>query len=81
VPKELVERPKKGFAVPVRRWLDADLAPLERGALSRLRRDGIVSLPRRNDGGSPFEGKTPNELLSPELRWGLVQLHQWLGDY
>jgi asparagine synthase (glutamine-hydrolysing) len=85
VPKELVERPKKGFAVPVRRWLDADLAPLEKRALSRLRRDGIVSLPGRNDGGgafegATFEGATPKESLSPELRWGLVQLHQWLGE-
>jgi len=85
VPKELVERPKKGFAVPVRRWLDADLAPLEKRALSRLRRDGIVSLPGRNDGGgafegATFEGATPKESLSPELRWGLVQLHQIINS-
>jgi asparagine synthase (glutamine-hydrolysing) len=28
VPRALVERPKRGFAVPVRRWLAGDLSPL-----------------------------------------------------
>ncbi len=28
VPRELVERPKRGFAVPVQRWLSGELAPL-----------------------------------------------------
>jgi len=43
LPDEIVKRPKKGFGIPVAKWLKGELNPLLRDALSRdsLKRDGI----------------------------------------
>lgn len=44
VPRELVERPKKGFSVPIAKWLRAELRPWAADLLDpqRLRRDGYL---------------------------------------
>jgi asparagine synthase (glutamine-hydrolysing) len=45
VPRELVERPKQGFAVPVEDWFRTDLAKLfdEYVNVDRIRREGLLN--------------------------------------
>lgn len=45
VPRELVERPKKGFSVPIAKWLRSDLRPWATELLDaqRLRREGYLN--------------------------------------
>jgi len=47
VPRELVDRPKQGFAVPLETWLHRDLAELVRDHLApeRIRRAGLLEEP------------------------------------
>ena len=44
LPNELIDRPKKGFAVPIARWLRAELRPWANELLEphRLRREGFL---------------------------------------
>jgi asparagine synthase (glutamine-hydrolysing) len=44
VPRECVYRPKEGFSIPIKNWLDHELRPLADELLSpdRLRREGLV---------------------------------------
>src|SRR5207245_7746464 len=46
VPKELVERPKKGFAAPVEEWIRGELRPWAEELLSetRLRQSGFLQV-------------------------------------
>ena len=46
VPKECVYRPKQGFSIPIKNWLDAELRPLVGDLLSsdRIRREGIFQV-------------------------------------
>ncbi len=47
VPRELVQRPKSGFAMPIGRWLGTDLRDWAEASLSstRLREEGIFNVP------------------------------------
>ncbi|MEM7353723.1 MAG: asparagine synthase (glutamine-hydrolyzing) [Acidobacteriota bacterium] len=47
VPRELVERPKSGFAMPIGRWLGSDLRDWAEASLSRtrLQAEGIFDVP------------------------------------
>ncbi|MEO7986435.1 MAG: asparagine synthase (glutamine-hydrolyzing), partial [Gemmatimonadales bacterium] len=46
VPRETVYRPKQGFSIPIKHWLDGPLRPLADDLLSsdRLKREGIFSV-------------------------------------
>jgi asparagine synthase (glutamine-hydrolysing) len=76
VPRELVERPKRGFSVPLRVWFGGDLrALLDRYlAPSRLRRQGLIDpepvahLLRRLDAGDP---------LSIDRVWAVLAFQMW----
>ena len=44
VPREMIDRPKRGFAVPVKQWLASDLMPLvdEHLSSSRIAQGGLL---------------------------------------
>jgi asparagine synthase (glutamine-hydrolysing) len=46
VPRECVYRPKQGFSIPIKNWLDGELRPLADDLLGseRLRREGLFSV-------------------------------------
>ena len=64
VPSEVLTRPKRGFSMPVRRWLAAEPARLE-AAMARLARTGVL----RN-------AKIPR--LGSDQLWCLLILDRWL---
>jgi len=80
VPPELVERPKKGFAVPVAAWLRGPLKPWAEDLLSadRLKRQGLVDPVvverawREHQSGA----RDWHYWL-----WDLVVFQQWLEEY
>jgi asparagine synthase (glutamine-hydrolysing) len=75
VPPEVIDRPKQGFAVPMRRWLSGALRPLVEETLSpeRVRQGGLLepaavaALLARN-----AEGKA-----DPRQIWTLLVLETW----
>ena len=64
VPPGLLDRPKRGFNLPIRRWV-ARRPELLRGALDRLADGGIIRRPR----AVGFTG---------EQAWALLALDRWL---
>ena len=64
LPASILERPKKGFSMPVRRWVD-ERPDLLDGALQRLARAGILRSPRR-------------PRLDGEQMWTLLVLDRWM---
>jgi asparagine synthase (glutamine-hydrolysing) len=76
VPRELFERPKKGFSVPIAQWLRGELRPWAEGLIhrERLRRDGF------------FEPATIERLWRQHLAgttdwsahlWGVLMFQAW----
>jgi asparagine synthase (glutamine-hydrolysing) len=63
VPAEVLSRPKRGFSMPIRKWV-ASRPELVRGALGRLAREGIVRADVRPD-------------LHSEQIWTLLVLDRW----
>lgn len=63
VPAEVLSRPKKGFSMPVRRWMESK-AEVVKAAFARLAREGVLRSPRppRLDG---------------EQTWTLLVLDRW----
>ncbi len=80
VPRELIERPKQGFAVPLARWMRGDLAPLVDQYLSPARiRDGGLFDP---DGVARAvrnfrEGGPGNDRLDTQKLWYLLSFEMW----
>ena len=80
VPKSYFDRPKRGFSIPLVKWLKSDLKPLMMETLSpeNLERHGIVkpayvaTLMDRY-----FKGE---DYLYNRL-WALLQLHLWLDKH
>jgi asparagine synthase (glutamine-hydrolysing) len=80
VPREILERPKQGFGVPLSRWLRGDLSNLvdEYLAPARIRDGGlfdpdVVAQAVRNfrDGG------TANDRLDTQKLWYLLAFEMW----
>jgi len=76
LPRELVDRPKHGFGMPLRSWLRGPLAPLLREYLdpARIRRQGLFSPEAVAD--------VTNDLLSgarvnPKKAWFLLMFELW----
>ncbi len=79
LPREIIHAPKRGFEIPVRRWLEEDLRELRDDLL--LSRSGLVA--------QLFDRKALERLLSPsgrastsssrwgQLVWSLLMLGLW----
>jgi asparagine synthase (glutamine-hydrolysing) len=64
VPKDVLTRPKKGFSMPVRRWLEKEPQALD-AALKRLAKAGVIRSAKRRR----FDG---------EQSWSLLVLDRWM---
>jgi asparagine synthase (glutamine-hydrolysing) len=84
VPRSMVERPKRGFAVPVKQWLAADLRPLvdEHLTPDRIARQGLFDSGmvrqylKRLDAGDPSVRQRVWLLLAFQMwyqRWMVVK--------
>ena len=77
VPKELIERPKMGFAIPIKSWLQSLLAE----ELKAIQEDHTFFETFQLNG--PTIKRTINQFLTdttyinPHLVWFIFTLHQW----
>ena len=80
VPKEIMDRPKKGFSVPLQKWLSSgeihDMA-WDILADSRLVRDGLISGEMVKGLQNTFMSKGINK----NLLWNVIVLEQWYRKY
>ncbi len=80
VPKEIVDRPKKGFSVPIKSWLRGPLRDWAEDLLdkSRLRAEGYLNpAPIRRKWNEHLSGK---QNWQDEL-WGVLMFQAWLGHW
>ncbi len=79
VPKEMIERPKKGFSIPLSEWLRGPLRGWAEALLSeqRLKAEGYLNpTPIRKAWLEHMQGKADH---STRL-WGVLMFQAWLGD-
>lgn len=79
VPARLYARPKKGFSVPVARWLRGPLRDWAEELLAedRLRRDGYLApSPIRR----AWKGFLSGRLAVQESLWGVLMFQAWLDE-
>ncbi|MBR5419979.1 MAG: asparagine synthase (glutamine-hydrolyzing) [Lachnospiraceae bacterium] len=80
VPKELMERPKKGFAVPLKKWLsEGDTAEWAAELMehSMLAGDGLLEAEAVSGLWKDFRGQG----RSPRLVWNVLMLEQWYREW
>jgi len=80
VPRELIDRPKQGFAIPLGRWLRGELAPLLDQYLEprRVKDAGIFDPEGVRRAVANFrEGWTANERLDVQKVWLLLAFEMW----
>jgi asparagine synthase (glutamine-hydrolysing) len=80
VPRNLLERPKQGFAVPLASWLRAELSPLvsEYLAPQRIRDGGLFDPDRVARAVANFrEGGHGNDRLDSQKLWFLLAFEMW----
>jgi asparagine synthase (glutamine-hydrolysing) len=76
VPKDLVERPKQGFSVPLETWLRGPLRPWAEDLLSaeQLERGGVLrAAPVRR----AWEALVAGDGRQAEALWGMLLFQQW----
>jgi len=79
VPKELIERPKAGFAIPIGQWLRGPLRDWVEGLLaeSRLRQEGYFHPePIRKAWAEHLSGRRDH---TPKI-WTILMFQAWLDD-
>ncbi|MHA3902690.1 asparagine synthase (glutamine-hydrolyzing) [Castellaniella sp. WN] len=79
VPRDLIERPKKGFSVPVGDWLRGPLRDWAENLLdeSRLRREGFFDpVPIRRTWTEHLSGRRNAQYPL----WGVLMFQAWLGE-
>jgi len=80
VPREILERPKQGFGVPLSRWLRGDLSTLVDEYLSpaRIKDGGIFDPDRVQHAVRNFrDGGTANDRLDTQKLWYLLAFEMW----
>jgi len=80
VPKELIERPKQGFGIPIDEWLKGPLRPWAEELLSgeRLRKEGFFNpKPIRKRWTEHLSGKANQQYHL----WGPLMFQAWLSEY
>jgi len=80
VPRELIERPKQGFAVPLASWLRGELAPLVGDYLAprRIREGGLFDPREVAKAVANFrEGGAGNDRLDTQKLWYLLAFEMW----
>jgi len=80
VPRELIERPKQGFAIPLATWLRGELAPLIDEYLSpaRVRAGGLLDPDEVRRAVANFrEGGPGNDRLDVHKVWLLLAFEMW----
>ena len=80
VPREVLERPKQGFAIPLAGWLRGELAPLVHEYLSprRIRDAGILDPDMVARAVTNFrDGGTGNDRLDMQKLWYLIAFELW----
>jgi asparagine synthase (glutamine-hydrolysing) len=75
VPKEIVDRPKQGFGVPLGRWLQGPLLPRVQETLSpeRVRAGGLL----RPEAVSALLARHASGQADPRQVWSLLVLETW----
>ena len=78
IPKHLFDRPKKGFSIPLAKWLHTDLKYLIDIYLSKpsIESAGFVKYEKVNELLKRFE-KGENYLFN--RIWALISLHKWIS--
>jgi len=80
VPRELIERPKQGFAIPLSKWLRGELSPLidEYLSPSRVRAGGLFDPGMVAAAVSNFrDGGPKNDRLDVQKVWLLIAFEMW----
>jgi asparagine synthase (glutamine-hydrolysing) len=80
VPRELIDRPKQGFAIPLGRWLRGELAPLLDQYLDakRVKDAGIFDPDAVRRAVANFrEGGPKNDRLDVQKVWLLLAFEMW----
>lgn len=80
VPRQLLERPKKGFSIPLSRWLRGELSALidEHLAPERVRSGGILNPAEVQRAVRYFRsGPQRNERLDVQKVWLLLAFQMW----
>jgi asparagine synthase (glutamine-hydrolysing) len=76
LPKGLLDRPKRGFSIPLKQWLKGDLRPLLMDTLSpdSVRRTGLLNADFVSQTLKQFDDGT---LHYTDLIWKIFMLQQW----
>jgi asparagine synthase (glutamine-hydrolysing) len=80
LPRELVERPKQGFAIPLSSWLRGELAPLLHDYLDpkRIREAGVFDPVMVATALSNFrDGGAANDRIDAQKVWLLLAFEMW----
>jgi asparagine synthase (glutamine-hydrolysing) len=80
VPRELLERPKQGFGVPLSRWLRGDLSGLvdEYLSPSRIKDGGLFDPDQVQQAVRNFrDGGAANDRLDTQKLWYLLAFEMW----
>lgn len=80
VPKELIERPKSGFQIPLEHWLRTDLKPLLEKYLSkeRLEKSDIYNV---DEIQTILEDLFSNKTVNISLIWFLLMFEMWKEEW